>query len=168
MAIKPADRSDASTLGTLIRDSFLDVAVKFGLTPQNSPTHPSNCTAQWIESALNKGVKYYLLEVGGRPCGCFALEQASPTVCYLERLAVLPGYRRQGLGQTLVDHAFSEAGRMGACRVEIAIIARQAELKKWYENLGFIPARTRTFAHLPFEVLFMFTENLKRMKPITV
>lgn len=165
MKIKPANHSEAPLLAALIRDSFRDVAERFGLTPQNSPTHPSNCTADWITTALDKGIRYYLLEIDGRAGGCVALERANPDVCYLERLAVLPKYRRRGLGQALVEHAFHEAGSMDAKRVEIAIIAGHTELKKWYERLGFIAAETRRFDHLPFEVLFMFTEHLQGSEP---
>ena len=89
----------------LIRASFADVAGRFDLTPENAPTHPSNCTPEWILTAMGKGVAFLLLESPQGAVGCVAVERADREVCYLERLAVLPEYRRKGHGRELVGHA---------------------------------------------------------------
>ncbi len=154
--LREAAGKDIPTLTSLIRKSFRDVAERFGLTPQNSPTHPSNCADEWIKTALSKSVKYFILESSGIPCGCVALEQASVEVCYLERLAVLPEHRKNGFGSLLVRHAISEAKKLHVQRVEIGIIAAHIELKDWYERLGFHVRNTAEFDHLPFAVAFMF------------
>ena len=109
-----------------------------------------------MEEALDKGATYFIMESGGEPAGCAALERASDQVCYLERLAVLPEFRRQGLGVALVEHALALAAAWGAGRVEIGIIAEQKDLAAWYEKLGFIPTGTKKFDHLPFTVGFMY------------
>lgn len=154
--IREATREDVSLLTTIIRKSFRDVAERFNLTPENCPTHPSNCTAEWINSALDKGIKYYILENNDEPCGCVALELARPEVCYLERLAVLPEYRRKGFGKALVRHALEEALKSKVRCVEIGIIAEHTELEEWYEKLGFLVKEKARFNHLPFNVTFMY------------
>jgi diamine N-acetyltransferase len=154
-SIKDANESDIPVLVDIIRNSFRDVAVRFGLTEQNCPKHPSNCTSQWIETAFQKGVRYFILECRTFPCGCVALEQARPRPCYLERLAVLPDHRFRGFGKALVDHALSQAGQTGVERVEIGIIADQHELRDWYSRIGFVETGKALFQHLPFEVRFM-------------
>jgi len=156
--IRVAIEKDTSLLTFLIRNSFRDVADRFELTPENSPSHPSNCADEWINSALAKGVQYFILEQNLRPLGCVALEQANNSVCYLERLAVLPEYRNMGFGSLLVRHALREARGLEAERVEIGIIDAQTELKDWYEKRGFHFRNTAKFDHLPFEVAFMFKE----------
>ena len=123
---------------------------------ETCPTHPSNCTTAWIEAALEKGVSYYIAEEGGKACGCVAMERANPEVCYLERLSVLPGFRRNGFGTALVDHVLAEARALGARHIEIGIIAEHRELRDWYLRLGFRVNRTARFEHLPFAVMFMF------------
>ncbi|WXG42162.1 MAG: GNAT family N-acetyltransferase [Candidatus Freyarchaeum deiterrae] len=158
MLIRGATRDDVSLLTTIIRNSFRDVAERFNLTPENSPTHPSNCTEEWISKEQDKGVTYYILESNGKPCGCVALEQAQPEVSYLERLAVLPEYRRKGFGEALVRHVLEEALKKKAHRVEIGIIAKHTELKEWYEKLGFSVKETVHFNHLPFDVTFIFVK----------
>lgn len=153
--IREATGSDIDILVELIQNAFEDVAERFGLTPQNSPTHPSNCRPEWILREMNRGVTYYILESDGRPCGCAGLEKINEEICYLERLAVLPQDRRQGFGEMLVRHVLSQALQMKVFRVQIGIIADHQELHDWYEKLGFETMEQKTFPHLVFRVAFM-------------
>jgi ribosomal protein S18 acetylase RimI-like enzyme len=156
--IRTCNREDVGVLAETIRGAFRDVAGRFGLTEENCPRHASNCTADWIEKDMDRGVTYFVLESEGRVAGSVALERAKPEVCYLERLAVLPDRRRRGFGKALVGHALSEAGVRGCRRVGIGVIADQAELKDWYRRLGFVETENREFPHLPFLVTFMSCE----------
>jgi len=153
--IRKCTREDVDILAETIRGSFRGVAERFGLTEENCPRHASNCTADWIEKDMDRGVTYFVLESEGRAVGSVALERAKPEVCYLERLAVLPGQRRCGFGKALVSHVLSEAGALGCRRVGIGVIADQAELKGWYRGLGFAETENREFPQLPFLVTFM-------------
>ncbi len=153
--IKVADAQEIETLSRIIRLAYMEVAERFGLNAENCPKHPSNCTGQWITGDLDRGVSYYLLEVFGQAAGCAALEAAKDAMCYLERVAVLPEYKRQGLGRKLVVHLLREAGRLGMKEVGIGIIAEQQELMRWYQRIGFKKGKIKSFKHLPFEVMFM-------------
>lgn len=142
MTMRPEIRSctpeDANTLAETISRSFKDVAERFGLTPENAPRHPSNCTPDWIRADMERGAAYFALEHNGSVAGCVALERAEPGLCYLERLAVLPAHRRHGFGEALVSRVLLEARLVGARRVGIGIIAAHTELKDWYRSLGFV------------------------------
>ena len=153
--IRKAGTNDVPVLSALIRNSFRDVAERFNLTPDNCPTHPSNCTDEWIDKDIHRGVAFYILEDKGLPLGCVALEQAEDDVCYLERLGVLPAERQRGFGTVLVEHVFTEAGTFDAKHVSIGIIAEDSALKRWYGKIGFIEQETRIFPHLPFNVTFL-------------
>ena len=154
--IREATSKDIDLLAGLIREAFRDVAERFGLTEDNCATHPSNCTAEWVRSAMDKGVRFYVLESGRMPCGCVALEQAKAGAYYLERLAVLPQFRRHGWGKALVEYAREQAGTLGGGRLEIAIIAEHGELQDWYGRLGFkVKRELVSYEHLPFKVTFM-------------
>jgi GNAT superfamily N-acetyltransferase len=155
MEIRNASLEDAGLLARIIRDSFRDVAERFSLTPENCSTHPSFCTQEWVEAALGKGIRFFLAGGEDGPCGCVALEVAGPETCYLERLAVLPAYRRRGYGKELVEHVVREAKEAGARSLEIGIIAVQEDLRDWYARMGFVAKGTKRFEHLPFEVMFM-------------
>jgi GNAT superfamily N-acetyltransferase len=154
--IRKCTSEDINVLAATIRGSFRDVAERFGLTAENCPRHASNCSADWIEKDMDRGVTYFVLESEGRAVGSVALEQPKPGVCYLERLSVLPHQRRQGFGKALVAHVLSEARGLGCIRVGIGVIADQTELKDWYRKIGFEETDNRAFSHLPFLVTFMF------------
>ncbi|NPV05033.1 MAG: GNAT family N-acetyltransferase [Syntrophaceae bacterium] len=153
--IRTCTQNDTAVLAETIRAAFRDVAVRFGLTEQNCPRHPSNCRADWVEKDMERGVTYYALESGGSVAGSVALERVRPGLCNLERLAVLPGSRGRGFGRALVNHVLTEARQRGCDTVRIGIIEDQAELKEWYRRLGFLETETRDFARLPFRVSFM-------------
>ena len=155
ITIRDATPEDAETVARVIRESFRDVAARFSLTADNCPRHPSNCTTDWIRSDQACGVCYFILAQEGESVGCVGLEAAGPDLCHLERLAVLPEWRRQGCGRALVAHALSRAKANGARRVSVGIIADHAELKQWYATLGFGEGDTKSFTHLPFSVSFM-------------
>jgi predicted N-acetyltransferase YhbS len=130
--IRASTPKDIAVLAEIIRSSFRDVAKRFGLTQENCPKHPSNCTVDWVQRDMDRGVTYFILEDEGLASGCVALELASFELCYLERLAVRPRQRQRGFGRTLVDYVLAEAKRLGAHRVSTGIIAGQTELKNWY------------------------------------
>ncbi len=153
--IREAISEDAPLLVRLIRDSFKDVAQRFCLTPENCPKHPSNYTNEWVEADFDRGVDYCIMEIGTQPVGCVALEMIGDDLCYLERLAVLPQFRRMGYGRQLADHVMDMAKAHGAKHMSIGIISAQAELKQWYEKIGFLEGDTKIFQHLPFHVTFM-------------
>ncbi len=155
MRIREATIEDIGSLAGVIRNSYKTVASAFNLTPENCPKHPSNCTVEWISADLSRGLTYFILESNGEISGCAAIEQASLELCYLERLAVLPENRHKGFGRSLVNHVFTKARSLGIKKISIGVIAKQTELKTWYQNIGFVEGETKVFEHLPFDVTFM-------------
>lgn len=153
--IKPASEDDGPALARLIQQAYKDVALRFGLTPENCPKHPSNCTEAWIRSDLERGVAYSILTSGPTVAGCAALETTDPTAAYLMRLAVLPEFRRRGFGEMLVQHSIGQVQRLAMPSISIGLIAEQEELVTWYRKFGFILGETRQFDHLPFTVRYM-------------
>jgi len=87
--IRICTKEDTQVLAETIRKSFQDVAERFGLTPENTPGHPSNCTVDWIQGHMERGITYFAIEDKNHIVGCVAFERANTEVCYLERLAVL-------------------------------------------------------------------------------
>jgi len=156
--IRTCTRHDIDVLADTIRRSFWDVAERFGLTKENCPRHPSNCSEEWIQQELDRGVIYFVIQNDELVSGCVALERANSEVCYLERLGVLPDQRRRGFGKALVSHVLSEAKLLRAHQVNIGIIAEDTELKDWYKKLGFAETESKEFPHLPFRVTFMARE----------
>ncbi|MBU7004628.1 MAG: GNAT family N-acetyltransferase [Theionarchaea archaeon] len=153
--IRQVTADDVEVLSLLIRKGFEDVAAKFGLNAENCPKHPSNYTMDWVLTDLERGVLYFIEEDDGEPVGCVGLEDAGEGIFYLERIAVLPEYRGRGLGRALLNHAVSQARKLGCRRVEIGIISDDVSLMEWYSRAGFEVTGRKRFEHLPFEVTFM-------------
>jgi N-acetylglutamate synthase-like GNAT family acetyltransferase len=158
MIIRDANEADIDTLVSLLRNSFSDVAERFGLTIENCPKNLAFCTQERIKSDFERGLRYFILDKEGQPCGCVAIEKANSEVCYLQRLAVLPQYRRKGYGKALVNHIFDQAVKNSAKKVEIGIISEDTKLTNWYKKFGFVQKGTKKFDHLPFIVAFMSAE----------
>ncbi|MBI5830757.1 MAG: GNAT family N-acetyltransferase [Armatimonadetes bacterium] len=153
--LRAAVESDVVDLAAVIVAAFADVAERFGLTPDNCPTNPAFCRPEWLRSEFERGHCFFVAEDQGRIVGCVGVEPSSPTVCFMERLAVVPGWRGRGVGQALVRRALAQAEAFGAAEVQLGMIAGHHELQAWYEQLGFRLRGTRVFDHLPFEVLFL-------------
>lgn len=158
IGIKEADQELSSSLADLIRKSFKDIALKFSLNKENCPTHPSNCTVEWIRDDFRKGKRYFILFKSKAPCGCIGLETGKDGICYLERLSVLPEFRRNGLGKRLMDYFEKRARKEGYQRIELGVIKDCNELVNWYKRIGFKENGCKKFDHLPFEVLFMYKD----------
>lgn len=110
---------------------------------------------------MDRGATYFILEQEKLAIGCVAMKKANSESFELERLAVLPSYRKRGLGRVLVDHILSEAKRLGSLRVNIGIIAEHTDLKGWYLKARFLEGETKDFPHLPFRVMFMSHDLIK-------
>ena len=156
--IRTCTQEDIGVLAETIRMSFQNVAERFGLTQENAPHDPSNCTQDWIQKDMERGVTYFIIENENFIAGCVALEQANSEVCYLERLAVFLNQRHRGFGKALVTHVLSKAKLIGVHRINIGIIAEHTEMKNWYKGIGFVEGESKDFSHLPFRVTFMSYE----------
>jgi diamine N-acetyltransferase len=149
------NKKDAQIIADIISLSNEDVAAKFGINKDNNPKHPSFYDENWVLSDLERGEEYFLYQLNGKSVGCVAFEKASDDVGYLNRLSVLPLFRKKGIGKQLVQHIFQYGKSKGVTEISIGIIAKHTKLKEWYSKLGFAENGLKKFSHLPFDVLFM-------------
>jgi len=155
MHIRTTTRADGELLARLISASNRDVAIRFRLDAESCPKHPSFCTAAWVAADIQRGARYFIIERDGEAVGCVAYEDGGEGTAYLNRLSVLPAWRRRGAGERLVRHVIELARSSGIGTVSIGIIAAHAELKNWYLGMGFTEGETKTFPHLPFAVSYL-------------
>ena len=104
---------------------------------------------------FKRGETYFLYREDGVEKGCVAFEQPDSKTAYLNRLSVLPEYRHNGIGASLIKYILEHAESKNIQYVSIGIIAEHEVLKRWYANLGFIKGNTQKFDHLPFNVQYM-------------
>ena len=95
--LRQADRSDTQRLADLIAASFADVALRFGLTRDNCPTHSSFITEAEIRRCMDFGTIFLLAFDGERACGCIGYRQPKDGNSIFEKIGVLPESRRRGI-----------------------------------------------------------------------
>jgi GNAT superfamily N-acetyltransferase len=155
MKIKEVSAGDAAIIAMLISEANKDVAAKFGLDADNCPKHPSFCSPDWVAADMRRGERYFVLEEDGRPVACVAYEMPNADLAYLNRLSVLPAYRRRGYGALLVRHVVERARGDSISIISIGVIGEHLDLQRWYAGLGFVAGDSKRFAHLPFSVRYM-------------
>jgi ribosomal protein S18 acetylase RimI-like enzyme len=139
----------------IIRVSFQTVALKFGLTKTNCPSHPSNVTFEQMQDIKKKGLIFFGLFLGEEQIGFVAIEPAENGIFHFEKLAVLPEFRQHGYGAELVNFILDYATKKRGIKMTIGIIHEHTRLREWYQGLGFNETGTQIFSHLPFTVGFM-------------
>ncbi len=153
--IEQANEKDIDLLAGMVSDSNKDVAELFHLNINNAPKHPSFCRPEWILAEIERGQRYFIYTDKGVAMGCVAFEQPNENTAYLNRLSVLPQYRKNGVGAKLVNHIIGLSKEKRVAEVSIGIIAEHTQLITWYQKLGFKKGAIQKFAHLPFDVLYM-------------
>lgn len=153
--IREATSADQATIARLVSESNKDVAIRFGLNATNCPKHPSFCTPAWVEADFARGERYFILEHESVPVACVAYERPTAELAYLNRLSVLPAFRRRGIGARLVEFIIRQAQADAAKTISIGVIGDHVGLQAWYAKLGFVPGENKRFAHLPFSVTYM-------------
>ncbi len=164
MNIVSATSNDSEEIAKIVAMSNKEVAEMFNINRQNNPKHPSFYDQAWVMSDFERGEKYFLYKEGNMSVACVAYEQQNSLVGYLNRLSVLPAYRKNGIGEKLVTHILDYAESKGIEEISIGIIAKHEKLKKWYFQLGFVENGVKEFPHLPFDVMFLkynLSENIK-------
>ena len=91
-------------------------------------------TVETLRQKLKTGAAV-LARIGDEVAGCVFYRQESTHV-YLERLSVLPRYRRQGVGRALVDYVEQRA-QMLKLPVQIGVRLPLAHIRVFYERRGY-------------------------------
>jgi hypothetical protein len=63
------------------------------ITAEAAPSHPSQCTEEWIQKDVNSGWNYLLSEQQREVVGCIAYKVTGTSTLEAQRLAVVPAYR---------------------------------------------------------------------------
>jgi diamine N-acetyltransferase len=150
-----SQKSDLAESVQIIQDAFTTVREDLDLTKENCPTHPSFMTLEKLIELTEKEVHFFGLYEPDRQIGFAAIEKASDTVYYLEKLSVLPEFRHHGYGKQLMDFVFDYVKKCNGKKISIAVVNEQKILKDWYIQYGFKKTGTKTFEHLPFTVCFL-------------
>lgn len=151
--IKKASIDDSLIVSALIRNSFKRQAELLKITETDFPNYvafESEHTAK--QRILKTEVKILFAEL--IPIGTIGFYRKEK-VGFIERLAVLPGYRGNHYGKLLLTIAEDELFASGCEEINISIVSSFKRLKEYYEDLGYRYKDKRNYPFLPFEVLYL-------------
>lgn len=156
-AVSPKDLNECVEV---IRSSFKTVADELGFTEENASrftafaTTPERLTWQYE----NEKRPMFAYRADGRIIGYYSLLKQSGNECELNNLCVLSEYRHRNIGRELLEHAFTEARKIGCSVMNIGIVEENVRLRKWYEANGAVHIRTEKYDFFPFTCGYMKKE----------
>jgi ribosomal protein S18 acetylase RimI-like enzyme len=93
---------------------------------------------QFIFPSLRDYVRGYVWEEAGQPIGIILLHRRGRTdTWHIARAAVLPGYRRQGIGRSLVQAGLDYIRDRGGKTVLLGVVTGNLPARRLYEQVGF-------------------------------
>ncbi|MDQ1281025.1 MAG: hypothetical protein QG670_2289 [Thermoproteota archaeon] len=151
------DTTLSEVVARTIRESFKNQALELELTVEKHSGYAAFETSQKVNKRIKRGEHVVLAYVGEKPVGTitFSVDSEQPVNGWIERLAVLPEFRRNGYGRELMGYAEEQLMKEGVARVELAIVKQFKHLQDFYEQLGYMPTETMKYEFLPFEILYM-------------
>jgi predicted N-acetyltransferase YhbS len=134
--LREATGADAAAIQGVIHAAFAEYRGK--LEP---PSGAHNETVATVREKLAAG-RALLASAGGDAVGCVFYEPEADHI-YLYRLAVVPAYRRRGLGQALIARVEERARELRLPRVRIGVRTALARQQAYYQRLGYRPVEAR-------------------------
>jgi ribosomal protein S18 acetylase RimI-like enzyme len=102
---------------------------------------------------FDDGGEFLVVVDGRRIVGTGALSRLSARVCELDRMWLLPPYRRRGIGHRIVRRLFAFARRHGYRTVRLHTNSDLQGAIRFYEGLGF--RRIRPYRETKYSDVFM-------------
>ncbi len=154
MSIKIVQLTQSQLLGYLsvIRQSFHTVAEAYGLPEENCVASGSFIKMDSLMQDFRRGVKMFGCLYEGTAAGYMQMEATAPGNFTLDKMAVLPEYRGQGVGAKMVEYATAYACKHGGTTLTISVFAMDKSLIDWYTRHGFVLSGTEMKKELSMEV----------------
>jgi ribosomal protein S18 acetylase RimI-like enzyme len=128
--VHPVQEADLHQLAEVIRSAFEE---QRGLL--DPPAGAFQETAASLLARLENS-RGWLAELEGIRVACIFYRPEAEHA-HLSRLAVLPEYRRMGIGRCLLAHAEELAARDGFTRVRLGVRAEISANREYYQRLGY-------------------------------
>jgi ribosomal protein S18 acetylase RimI-like enzyme len=126
--IRRATADDAVRIGAIARAAYAKYVPRIG-------REPSPMVADYeAEVAANRAV---VIEAAGS-VGGYMIAWPEPDAYFIENIGVDPECQGGGLGRCLIDHAVSQADRLGLPALRLYTNALMAENLSMYAHIGFV------------------------------
>ena len=139
MTVKITQLTQNQLLGylSIIRQSYHTVAESYGLPEENCVASGSFIKMDQLMGDFRRGVKLFGCLCDGVSAGYMQLEVTEPGKFTLDKVAVLPEYRRQGIAQELIIQAIDIAKSKGAQYVYLEVRVSNIAAINLYKKHGF-------------------------------
>jgi GNAT superfamily N-acetyltransferase len=128
--LRPATGDDAPVLLAILHAAFEEYRGRL-----DPPSGAHSETLDTIRYRLTTACGV-LAFTGDEPVGC-VFYQVESAHLYVSRLSVLPAYRRQGVGRTLIEYVEAQAKVLHVPRVQLNERLALPALRNYYERLGY-------------------------------
>jgi predicted N-acetyltransferase YhbS len=140
--LRDATGADAAAIQAVVHAAFAEYRGKL-----DPPSGAHNETVATIREKLAAG-RALLASAGEGAVGCVFYQPEEEHV-YLYRLAVVPAYRRRGLGQALIAQVEEQARELRLPRVRLGVRTALARQRAYYQRLGYRPVEARAHPGYP-------------------
>jgi GNAT superfamily N-acetyltransferase len=146
---------DPELITSLVNRAFITVALQFGYTGERVPSFPAFIRSSVISDQMAGGLNFLGFKTKNDIAGCAGYRRRDECIYIIERLAVLPEFRRRGIGERLMKHIENIIRKKHGDKLEVSIVDNNQTLKDWYKRLGYGETGIEEYAHLPFKVCVM-------------
>ncbi len=121
---------DISLILSLIKTAFSE---QIGLVDP-----PSSAESKTIEIVRNEleTANALVVEIDGAIAGCVFYQPKDESI-YFDRLAVLPEFRRRGIGKLLIDEVEQRAKKEGYREMSLSVRIELVAQQKYYEAMNY-------------------------------
>jgi ribosomal protein S18 acetylase RimI-like enzyme len=147
IAIRRWLRTDLPTIQRLLLDTWLDAYGSFIPRADLIGYHHDQYSQAKLEALFDDpDVTGLVAEVAGAVAGYAKLYHArSEQRFYVHQLYILPASQGLGLGHRLMACAEERARELGADRIWLGVIVKNAQAVAWYKKMGYIVTETSPF-----------------------
>jgi [ribosomal protein S18]-alanine N-acetyltransferase len=122
----------------------------------------------YLAELQNEGVSFFYLarDPERRTIGFCSVWRVLDEL-HINNLAVLPAYRRAGIGFALLTHALDEGARMGARRATLEVRRSNEAARQLYERFGFsvVGVRHGYYSNPVEDALVLWRAELEQFRP---
>ena len=133
--IKPITKSDLIDCLDILKMSFEEGAVRFGLT--HNYRGRTRLPISELEKEFLEGCMMYGYYYNDELVGFLSLKFLKDDAMGINDIAILPEYQSKGFGSKLMQFSKEEAKRHHCKKIRLGMIDDNLKLKAWYEKHGF-------------------------------
>lgn len=159
IALREATVADAGMLLQVLQTAFAEYREQ--LDP------PSGVHRETVETLREKmrTTQWLIALEGEQAVGCVMCEPREDYL-YLGRLAVLPAFRRRGIGKTLIEYVEAHARAEGFSRVRLGVRLALPHLRARYERIGYQFVEAHTHAGYTEPTYVILEKTLTSPSPL--